>query len=58
MAFDCDKCWRNPCECGEQYKHMTVFQLERLRKILDNVIRDRVYEDYKNAQSWEGPGNR
>lgn len=56
--FDCNKCWLTPCECGEQYKGMTVHQLERLRKILNNVIRDRVYEDYQRDQSWQDPGSR
>lgn len=58
MAFGCNKCWQEPCECGEQYKGMTVYQLEKLRKILNDVIRDRVYEEYKDNQSWDGPGNR
>jgi hypothetical protein len=58
MAFECNKCWLSPCECGEQYKNMTVYQLEKLRKILNDVIRNRVYADYKRDQSWEGPGNR
>lgn len=56
--LDCNKCWHNPCECGEQYKGMTVYQLEKLRKVIDDVIKDRVYEEYKNDRSWDGPGNR
>lgn len=56
--FNCSKCWENPCTCGNEYSHLTVPQLEKLIKTLEGVIKDRLYEDYKKDQSWDGPGNR
>lgn len=58
MFNSCAKCWENPCRCGEEYKHMSVQQIEDLIRVLEQALKDKLYQEYKNSQSWDGPGNR
>ncbi len=34
MITSCSSCWSLPCRCGRDYQHLSVAQMEQMRKIL------------------------
>ncbi len=55
---DCSKCWETPCTCGYMYEHMSPAQLQRQITVLEKVLRDKLVEDFRKNDSWDGPGGR
>ena len=59
---DCPECWNTPCTCGYEYKNETNEDLARIisamllykseynRKIVLELINDRLYGDLKKPQ--------
>lgn len=54
----CNNCWLDPCECGHMYLHMSAGQIQKQITILEEVLRDKLIENFRKNNLWDGSGSR